>query len=80
MAIDLSSLRSISDCAEIIKSKFDKIDILINNAGVAYQKNERLKTYDGVEVHFGVNHLGHFYLTCLLQDLVVAAQGKPCAH
>ncbi|KAF7268579.1 hypothetical protein GWI33_018329 [Rhynchophorus ferrugineus] len=76
MTIDLGSLRSVSEFAEIIKSRFDKIDILINNAGVAYQKYERLKTYDGIEIHFGINHLGHFYLTCLLQELVIAAKGR----
>lgn len=42
----------------------NKIDILINNAGVAFQDFE--KTGDGFEIHLATNYLGHFLLTHLL--------------
>lgn len=72
MEIDLASLKSIRRFADEIKSKFKAIHLLINNAGVSYPKNKRVETQDGFEVHFGVNHLGHFYLTNLLLDLLSA--------
>jgi NAD(P)-dependent dehydrogenase (short-subunit alcohol dehydrogenase family) len=44
---------------------FDKIDLLINNAGLMAIPRRKL-TKEGVEMQWGVNHLGHFYLTYLL--------------
>lgn len=64
--LDLSSLKSVRECAQIIQSKYNKIDVLINNAGVMvppYQLTE-----DGFELQFGTNHLGHFLFTGLLLD------------
>lgn len=49
---------------------FSKIDILVNNAGVSYPYKDRVKTLDGFEIHFGVNHLGHFLLTNSLLSLI----------
>lgn len=65
---DLASLDSIRQCAEAANAKYDKIDLLINNAGVmACPKGE---TADGFEMQFGTNHVGHFLLTNLLMPLV----------
>jgi len=50
------------------KQKYDKLDLLINNAGVMIPPYT--KTADGFELQFGTNHLGHFALTGLLIDLV----------
>jgi NAD(P)-dependent dehydrogenase (short-subunit alcohol dehydrogenase family) len=64
----LGSLKSIKECADKLKTKCSRIDILINNAGLGGVPY--IKTEDGFETQFGVNHLGHFYLTNLLLDLV----------
>lgn len=71
MELNLSSLKSIKQFAYDVQKKYSEINLLINNAGVAYPKNTYVKTEDNFEIHFGVNHLGHFYLTQLLLDLLV---------
>lgn len=63
---DLASLESVKNCAEEFKIRFDRLDVLINNAGLILFQLE--KTKEGFEKQFGVNHLGHFYLTHLLMD------------
>ncbi len=59
---DLASLRSIADCAERLRNRHDRIDLLINNAGVMVPPT-RQETADGVELQLGTNYLGHFALT-----------------
>lgn len=68
MQLDLASFESIEKFVEIVKAGFHKIDVLINNAGVVVPLNDDEKTKEGFEIHMGVNHLGHFYLTNLLMD------------
>ncbi|KAJ0180965.1 hypothetical protein K1T71_003050 [Dendrolimus kikuchii] len=68
MQLDLSSFESIENFVEVVKAGFHKIDVLINNAGVYVPLKDDAKTKDGFELHMGVNHLGHFYLTNLLID------------
>ncbi|MFQ6396524.1 oxidoreductase [Nocardia sp. KC 131] len=68
--LDLNSLESISGAAEAIRGRHDRIDLLINNAGVTGLSGV---TEDGFEVQFGINHLGHFALTGLLLDRIAAA-------
>lgn len=65
---DLSSLASVHTCSETYRAQFGKLDILINNAGVATDKLQFTK--DGFELHMGVNHFGHFLLTTSLIDLI----------
>ena len=69
--MDLASLESISACAEQLGNSLEKIDILINNAGVMMCPD--LKTEDGFEMQIGTNHFGHFYLTDLLMPLIKKA-------
>jgi NAD(P)-dependent dehydrogenase (short-subunit alcohol dehydrogenase family) len=69
--LDLSSLTSIRAAAEQLRSEYDTIDLLINNAGV--MMTPKATTSDGFELQFGTNHLGHFALTNLLLDHVLAA-------
>ncbi len=66
MKIDLSKLSSVREFAEKFKSKFEKLDVLINNAGVMMPPYT--KTEDGFELQFAANYLGHFLLTGLLLD------------
>ncbi len=65
---DLSSIESIQKVSAEIHDRFDKIDILINNAGARFGK--RHITIDGVEATFAVNYLSRFLLTNLLLDLI----------
>jgi NAD(P)-dependent dehydrogenase (short-subunit alcohol dehydrogenase family) len=57
---DLGSLVSTAEAAERLADLGRDLDVLVNNAGVG---GERGVTDDGFEIHFGVNHLGHFLLT-----------------
>lgn len=68
---DLADLNAIKACAETINKNTAKIDIMINNAGI--MACPLMQTSQGLEMQFGVNHLGHFYLTQLLSDLLLAA-------
>lgn len=70
--LDLGSLDSIRNFSEEIKKSEEKIDFLINNAGV--MAVPRSLTIDGFEQHFGINHLGHFLLTNLLLDRLKSAE------
>lgn len=66
---DFSSQASIRALAAAYRAKYDRLDVLVNNAGTVF--NERALTTDGIERTFAVNHLGYFLLTNLLLDLVV---------
>jgi NAD(P)-dependent dehydrogenase (short-subunit alcohol dehydrogenase family) len=72
--LDLTSLASIRSAAEALKSRFDRIDLLINNAGV--MTTPKGTTKDGFELQFGTNHLGHFALTGLLLDRILDVPGS----
>ncbi|CAH2246028.1 retinol dehydrogenase 14 [Pelobates cultripes] len=66
--LDLSSLRSVRRfCQEVVQEE-PHLDVLINNAGIF--QCPYMKTEDGFEMQFGVNHLGHFLLTHLLLSLL----------
>jgi NAD(P)-dependent dehydrogenase (short-subunit alcohol dehydrogenase family) len=68
LVLDLASLDSVRTAAAEVHRRFDRLDLLINNAGVMYPPYRR--TADGFELQFGTNHLGHFALTGLLLDLL----------
>lgn len=50
----------------VVKIEFNRLDVLINNAGIMRCKKSYTK--EGIETHLGVNHMGHFLLTNLLLD------------
>jgi NAD(P)-dependent dehydrogenase (short-subunit alcohol dehydrogenase family) len=68
--LDLASLDSVRSFASRFTATHDRLDVLINNAGV--MAGRRQQTPDGFEWTIGVNHLGPFLLTNLLTDLLVA--------
>ena len=73
IALDLSSLASVRSFADQFHKSHRTLDALVNNAGVMalpYRKTE-----DGFEMQFGTNHLGHFALTGLLLDTLLASGG-----
>lgn len=72
--LDVASLDSIRSAAADIAERHDRLDMLINNAGVMY--TEWQTTGDGFELQMGVNHLGPFALTMLLLDLLVETAGS----
>ena len=69
--LDLGDLDSVRAAAEQIRSNHDRLDLLVNNAGLMALPERR--TADGFEMQFGVNHLGHWALTALLMEPLVAA-------
>lgn len=58
--LDLASLASVRAAADELRDRYDRIDLLVNNAGIMY--TDRGVTADGFELQFGTNHLGHFAL------------------
>jgi NAD(P)-dependent dehydrogenase (short-subunit alcohol dehydrogenase family) len=72
--LDLASLDSVREAADAIRGRYDRIDLLINNAGVMY--TERQLTAEGFELQFGTNHLGHFALTAQLLESMIAVPGS----
>eukprot|EP00116_Pleurobrachia_bachei_P019259 sb/3479521/ len=72
--VDLASFESIREFAEQFKKDKDRLDILVNNAGVINPPFSATK--EGVDTTIGINYLGHFYLTMLLIDMLVASEAR----
>ena len=68
MELNLASLGSVRRFSEAFLNKYERLDGLVNNAGV--MATPKGVTEDGFETQFGINHLGHFLLTELLLDLL----------
>lgn len=73
--LDLSSLSSIADFAELLLDRGDPIHVMINNAGVMTPPTRQV-TADGIELQFGTNHLGHFALVGRLLPLLRAGSAR----
>ncbi len=73
-ALDLGSLRSVREAATAISRCFDRLDLLINNAGVMVPPYG--KTQDGFELQLGTNHLGPFAFTGLLLERLTTTPGS----
>jgi NAD(P)-dependent dehydrogenase (short-subunit alcohol dehydrogenase family) len=74
MEIDLANLVSIHHFSSIFKQKYQKLDVLVNNAGIMMVPYRT--TADGFESQIGTNHLGHFALTGLLLDILKQTKGS----
>jgi NAD(P)-dependent dehydrogenase (short-subunit alcohol dehydrogenase family) len=72
--LDLASLESVRAAGEEIRSRYPRLDLLINNAGVMMPPYGR--TSDGFELQFGTNHLGHFALTGLVLPSLTQVPGS----
>ena len=72
MQIDLSKLSSVKNFAKTFTEKYNKLDILFNNAGVMFAP--KTITEDGLELHMAANHYGHFVLTGLLLNQLSKAE------
>jgi NAD(P)-dependent dehydrogenase (short-subunit alcohol dehydrogenase family) len=74
LPLDLASLASVRDFAKQFSERYPSLDALCNNAGVMALPLRR--TADGFEMQVGTNHLGHFALTGLLLDKLLATPGS----
>lgn len=72
--LDLASLRSVKAFANFITSTEQRLDLLVNNAGIMIPPPS--KTEDGFEVQWGVNFVGHFALTGHLYNLLEGTSGS----
>ena len=68
---DLSSMTQIRALADAFKQQFDRLDVLLNNAGAIF--SDRRESVDGYELTFATNHLNYFLLTNLLLDVLRAS-------
>jgi NAD(P)-dependent dehydrogenase (short-subunit alcohol dehydrogenase family) len=74
LRLDLASLASVREAASEIRTACPRLDLLINNAAVMRPPYQR--SADGFELTFATNHLGHFALTGLVLDSLLAAPGS----
>jgi NAD(P)-dependent dehydrogenase (short-subunit alcohol dehydrogenase family) len=75
LPLDLASLESVKDAANIVNATTDRLDILMNNAGIMATPPGTTK--EGYEIQFGVNHVGHALLTKLLLPKLEATAQQP---
>ncbi len=68
LKMDLADFSSVREAAKAFKEKHDRLDALVNNAGIMMPPYR--ETVDGFESQIGTNHLGHFLLTELLLDVL----------
>jgi retinol dehydrogenase 12 len=72
LVTDLSSQAGVRQLAEQVKTRCDRLDVLVNNAGAMFLK--RLESVDGIEMTLALNHLSYFLLTNLLLPLIKASE------
>lgn len=73
MLCNLADMKDIRRFTDEFKKKYKRLDVLVNNAGVITL--DRRETVDGLELQFGVNHIGHFLMTVRLIDILSQTEG-----
>lgn len=68
---DLSLMREVNALAETVLNRYDRLDVLVNNAGAIYYS--RLVTDEGLEATFALNHMSYYVLTRRLLPLIRAS-------
>ena len=74
---DFSSLKNVDSLASDIMANYEKVDVLVNNAGIALINNkERLMSDDDYELHFQINYLAGYHLAEKLMPLILKSDTK----
>lgn len=68
LVADLSSYKQVHELASQFKSKYDQLDVLINNAGAIFFSHKLSE--DGLEMTWALNHFGYYWLSLELSDLL----------
>lgn len=76
--LDLADLESVQAAARLVQERYGRLDLLLANAGV--MAPPPMRTRQGFELQFGVNHLAHYLLTRLLLPLLQAQPGARVVH
>jgi NAD(P)-dependent dehydrogenase (short-subunit alcohol dehydrogenase family) len=76
LQLDTGKMKSVKAFAAAFLAKFDRLDVLVNNAGSGYFIKDQRTTEDGLEAFFGTNYLGPFLLTKLLLDIIKKSNGR----
>lgn len=71
LVADMASQASIRAAAAAFRAKYERLDVLVNNAGMFF--TGRTESVDGIEQTWALNHLGYFLLTDLLRDMLIAS-------
>lgn len=72
-AADLGSLDEVRQLARAVLKDYDRLDVLVNNAGIGSSPDQRLVSDDGLELRFQVNYLSHYLLTKMLMPRLEAS-------
>lgn len=76
LQIDTGKMKSVKQFVTAFSEKFDRLDVLVHNAGSGYFVSKERTTEDGLEAFFQTNYLGPFLLTKLLLELLKKSQGR----
>lgn len=76
LELNTGKMKSVKAFAAAFLEKFDRLDVLVHNAGCGYFLKQDRTTEDGLEAFFATNYLGPFLLTKLFLDLLKKSQGR----
>mmetsp|Transcript_619 Transcript_619/g.853 ORF Transcript_619/g.853 Transcript_619/m.853 type:complete len:251 (-) Transcript_619:98-850(-) len=76
LELDTGKMKSVKAFSQAFLAKFDRLDVLVNNAGCGYFLKDQRTTEDGLEAFFATNYLGAFLLAKLLKDVLKRSGGR----